>query len=185
MVPPIIDYENPCYCPSSLQFRSIGVSDSDVDLRVSPFSRKDTSAIQAPAHNYGGMKTRKYDLPRTSLSSIHALVYGRIRVADDLSEERIVGRKWTRNSYDSSPCARYHSSFDEGVPVRKRPRYTSSENKPKQNSTMSSYGGRNEPCDIKQEYPSPILVGKEEEPIYETPLKRHGNTSGSPINLHP
>lgn len=173
---PIIDYENPCYCPSPLQFHSIGLSGSNDGLSISPFSQKDASAAQTPAHNHKGVKIRKYDQPGTSISSIHALVYRQNRVADNLFEEPVVGRKLESISYDSSPCARFLPSLDERSSVRKRARYTSS----------TGDGEWKELCSIKQEYLSPALPDRtEEERIFKASEERYEKTPGKLIDLCP
>ncbi|KAF8556542.1 hypothetical protein OG21DRAFT_1495494 [Imleria badia] len=150
---PIIDYENPFYCPNSLQFQSLDVSDSAVDLSTSPYSRTSAATF---AYNHQGVKNRNFDTDSSS-PSIHAFVYGRNRAAnDDFRQERVVGRKFARTSYDSSPCARFLASLDEKGPVRKRARYTGSARE--LDSFWIPDDEWKEPRVVKQKHSSPISL---------------------------
>ena len=183
MVPvqvPIIDYQNPFYCPDTSQFHSVKVSDSDNDLSISPFSRKSAATS---AYSHEGVKNRNLDTG-TSSPSIHAFVYGRNRVTDDHPEE-LIGRKLTSISYDSSPCARFTSSLYKGGPARKRARYANSARG--LNPFGIPDGDWKEPCGIKQEHSSPVLLAYPDqgEQIRQVSEEGYGEIPGNLIDFKP
>jgi hypothetical protein len=184
MVPvqvPIIDYQNPFYCPDPIQFHSVKASDSDDDLSISPFSRKSAATS---AYNHEGVRDRNFDTG-TSSPSIHAIVYGRNRVTGDLPEEPAVGRKLTSISYDSSPCARFTSSLSKEVPARKRARYANSVRVLNPFGILD--GDWKEPRGIKQEYSSPVSLAfpDQDERIRQASEERYGEIPGNLIDLFP
>lgn len=176
MVPvqvPIIDHENPCYCPHPVK-----VSNSDVDPSISPFS------WGSAAYNYERVRDRKFDT-RTSSPSVYSLVYGRKCVINDnLPEEHqaIVGRKFATRSiqYDSSPCSRF-PSLDGMAPARKHTRYTSFARESTSGIPDVEW---KQPCGIKQEHSSPILPAfpYHDELITQGLKEGYGDVPGNMIN---
>lgn len=180
MVPvqvPIIDYENPFYCSNPHQFHSVDVSDSDVHRSTSPFSQNSAATL---AYSHQGVKTRNFDTD-TSSPGIYAHVYGQDGVtSNNLRQERLVGRKFARISYDSSPCARFLASSDEKGPPWKRTRYTRFAG----GSFRIPDDEWKETCGIKQEASSAVssTFPDQDEHIHKV-SKEH--VPGSPINYRP
>ncbi|KAF8442176.1 hypothetical protein L210DRAFT_929211 [Boletus edulis BED1] len=170
---PIVDYENPCYCPEQpFQLHS---DSPDVDLAISP-------PPATLAYNHKGVKNRNFDTG-TSSPSIRAFVYGQNRITNnDPTKGPVVGRQLVSIPCDSSPCASFPSSLHKFGPVRKRAMYTSSAKEP------VSFGiPDGKLCSIKQEYSSPVLLASsdQDERLHQSLKECYEISPGNLFDLHP